>query len=75
MGLRETGQLCHRGVLDFEGPKFRYVFLQLVPYFKQAALNALGKASKEMVPRILREFRDIVAMNEEELRRNTVFVR
>jgi len=69
--VKETDRLRHLDVLDFDGPKFKYAWEQLVGYFKQAALNALGNDNNGMVKRIMTELRDIVAMNDEELRRNT----
>ena len=73
--MKQTDRLCHRDVLDFDGPKFKYAWEQLVGYFKQAALNALGNDNNGMVKRIMTELRDIVAMNDEELRRNTEKIR
>jgi hypothetical protein len=69
--LNRTDRLRHHDVLNFDGPKFRYVLDQLTSYFKQASLNALGKDSEGMVQRIMMEFRDILAMEEPELRRST----
>ena len=73
--VEETDRLCHLDVLDFDGPKFKYAWEQLVGYFKQAALNALGKDNNGMVKRIMTELHDIVAMKDEELRRNTEKIR
>ena len=73
--VNKTDRLRHHNVFDFEGPKFQYVFKQLVDYFKQAAMNALGKGSEELVKRFMMEFRDIVGMKDEEPRRNTQNIR
>jgi hypothetical protein len=65
----------HLDVLNFEGPKFQYVLKELCNYFEQAALKALGKDSNGMVKRIMMELRDILAKEDEELRRNTEKIR
>lgn len=69
--VERIDHLCQCDVLDFDGPKFQYVFRQLADYFKQAVLKALGTDSEGKVQRIMMELRDIVAMKDEELRRNT----
>jgi hypothetical protein len=73
--VEETDRLSHLDVLDFDGPKFKYVLKQLAASFKQAALNVLGKDHDEMVNRIMIQFRDIATMNDEEIRRNTKKIR
>jgi len=73
--VEEIDRLRHLDVLDFDGPKFKYAWEQLVGYFKQAAVNSIGKDNNEMVNRIMIQFRDIVTMNDEELRRNTEKIR
>ncbi len=57
--------------LDFDGPKFRFVFDQFVLYVEQALREAMGQTNQVMVNNVLRHLRDIIATNEPELRRET----
>ncbi len=58
-------------VLNFDGPKFQFVFARLVALFKQAVEQALGKGHDTWSQSIMMHFRDLVAMNERDLRRET----
>lgn len=58
-------------VLDFDGPKFQFVFARLVALFKQAVGQALGKGHDTWSQSIMTHFRDLVAMDEQDLRRET----
>ncbi len=59
-------------MLNFDGPKFTFVFDKIVNvYLRKAAQKALGKGSDQLVERIITEFSDTIAVNEEELRRET----
>lgn len=60
-----------KDLLNFDGPKFQYVFGELVDLFKKAAEQALGRGSEPSVQSIMRHFRDLVAMHEQDLRRGT----
>jgi hypothetical protein len=61
--------LAKNDVLDFDGPKFKFVAGEFVKYLKEAAQNVLR--DEETVQRLLREFRDIFGVNDEALRRAT----
>jgi hypothetical protein len=58
-------------VLNFDGPKFQFVFARLVALFKQAVEQALGKGHDTWSQSVMMHFRDLVAMNEQDLRRET----
>jgi hypothetical protein len=57
-------------VLNFDGPKFKFAFDKIVDYFKEAALKAL-KGDESTVNSILSHWRDIMAVHDQELRRET----
>ena len=59
-----------RDVLDFDGPKFKFVFGEITKEFKKAALAVL-RDDISTVKSIILQFRDNIAMREEELRRET----
>jgi len=58
-------------VLNFDGPKFQFVFARLVSLFKQAVEQALGKGHETWSQSVMMHFRDLVAINEQNLRRET----
>lgn len=67
--LTETDILSKKDVLSFDGPKFQFVFSEL--------LNLYGKALKEaglervLIDNIMKQFSDLVKTNEDRLRRET----
>lgn len=56
-------------VLNLDGPKFIHVFGELLKCFEQALREALGHNGEMAAQSTMRQFRDIVAMREPELRR------
>lgn len=56
-------------VLNFDGPKFKFVLGRTIDYIKEAILEAGG--SEHLQASILRHLRDIAAVDEENLRRET----
>ncbi|VVB52321.1 Uncharacterised protein [uncultured archaeon] len=69
--LTNTDILRNRDILNFDGPKFVYVFGELVNVFKKAAQDAVGRDNETIVQSIMKHFRDEMAMREDELRRET----
>ena len=69
--VEEVDALTKRDELNFDGPKFEYVFDEFMDCFKDATEQALGKNSGEIVQRIMRTFRDLIAMREEDIRQAT----
>jgi hypothetical protein len=57
-------------VLNFDGPKFIFVFSEIVNYFKDAAQKVL-KDDRTTEQNIMKHFRDNISVNEAELRRKT----
>jgi hypothetical protein len=68
--LTSTDILRQRDVLNLDGPKFEYVFGELVSLFKRSCQEALGKENETMVNSIMKHYRDGIAMMEPELRKN-----
>jgi hypothetical protein len=68
---KETQALAKHDELNFDGPKFTFVFDKLLEYFGQAIEQALGKRDEDLKQRIMKQFRDTIAMNEAGLRRET----
>jgi hypothetical protein len=69
--LTSADILRNRDILNFDGPKFVYVFGEVVEMFKKACQDALGRDGETMVQSIMKHYRDAVAMREAELRRQT----
>lgn len=70
--LVERADACSKkDVLNFDGPKFQFVFARLVALFKEAIEQAMGKGHEAWSQSILKHFRDLVAMNEHDLRKET----
>jgi hypothetical protein len=65
---KEADAGAKRDVLNFDGPKFKFVLGEMVRYFKEAALTAL-RGDTSAVNNIMKEWRDLMAINETELRR------
>jgi hypothetical protein len=70
-GVSDSDMLAKRDTLNFDGPKFQFVFDELLSYFEQAVKDAMGKSGEAMSQSIIKHFRDIIAMKEAHLRRET----
>ena len=67
--LVENEVLSKKDILNFDGPKFQYVFQEITSSFKKSMKDSgITKASTNEV---LRNFRDIMAAKEVELRKAT----
>jgi hypothetical protein len=66
---RGTERETQRKLLDLERPEYNYILEQLMNCHKEACEKALGEHSEEMSQRILLEFRDLVVVQEPEIRR------
>jgi len=69
--LQNTQAMSRKEVLNFDGPKFKFFFGRVTKLFREAAEQALGKDSDTSVQSIMRHFRDLVGVNDENLRRET----
>ncbi len=69
--VEEVDSLTKRDELNFDGPKFQFVFDELLSYYDQAVKEALGKPGEAMAQQIIKNFRDIIANKEADLRRMT----
>jgi hypothetical protein len=69
--IEKFDSLTKRDVLNFDGPKFQFVFDELLSYYDQAVKEALGKSGEAMAQQIIKNFRDIIAKKEADLRRMT----
>ena len=67
--LTSSDLLRHRDILNFDGPKFQLAFGTFVDWFKLACQQALGHGNDAMVQSIMKHYRDIASMNEDELRK------
>ena len=72
--LAASAQLAYRyrereDVLDLDGPKFDFVFKRILANFKEALGKALGPNSEALTNNVLRQLRDLMAMEEPEIRR------
>lgn len=65
--LFESETMSKKDVLNFDGPKFAFVFQELTGYFKKA-LTESG-ITEDQSNAVLRQFRDIVSQKEVELRK------
>lgn len=67
--LSESEVLSKKDILNFDGPKFQYVFQEIIGVFRKASKDA--GLSEEQINSILRHFRDTMAQKEPELRKMT----
>jgi hypothetical protein len=67
--LTETEVLSKKDVLSFDGPKFKYVFVEIVSIFRSAMKEA--GTEEAQANSIMKHFRDLFAGKEVELRRET----
>ena len=67
--LSESEALSKRDILNFDGPKFQFVFQELIGAFRKAAKES--GLSEDQINALLRNFRDIMAQKEPELRKQT----
>lgn len=67
--LQEGETLAKRDFLNFDGPKFRYVFQEIVQTFR-GSLKSSGQ-SEDSINHILRVFREQIKARESELRKET----
>jgi hypothetical protein len=67
--LSEADVLSKRDVLNFDGPKFQFVLLELVTLFEKALKESgVDDSTKSNV---LKQFSDLIKMNDEKIRRET----
>lgn len=62
--LTNTDLLAHRDILNLDGPKFTYLFGEIVNSFKKACDDALGRDGGTISQSIMTHWRDELAMNE-----------
>ena len=67
--LAESENLSKKDILNFDGPKFQYVFQEITASFKKAMKEA--GIQETSANEVLRNFRDIMAMKEQDLRKQT----
>lgn len=67
--LSESEVLSKKDVLNFDGPKFHFVFQELLGYFRKAAKDT--GMTEDQINSLLRNFRDQMAQKEPELRKQT----
>lgn len=67
--LSESEVLSKKDVLNFDGPKFQFVFQELIGAFRKAAKDS--GLTEDQINSLLRNFRDIMAQKEPELRKQT----
>lgn len=65
--LTESDSLSKKDTLNLDGPKFRFIFMELIRLFKQS-LHGAGIES-ELTQNIMLQFGDLVKANDESLRR------
>lgn len=70
--LSESDSLSKKDVLSFDGPKFSFVLVQIFNFFKKALTDA--GVEDAFAQNIMKQFSDILKMNEEKLRRDTANV-
>lgn len=68
--LAESENFSKRDVLNFDGPKFKYVFVQLLNLFKQSMLHT-GLLQETQVNNVLKSFQDKFAVYDQVLRKET----
>lgn len=67
--LLEAEKLSKNDSLNFDGPKFQFVFKEITSYFKQA-LKESG-IEDSIVNNVLKHYSDIIKMNDDKLRKDT----
>lgn len=65
--LTESDQLSKKDTLNLDGPKFKYVFVALVGFFKAALQNS--GVDDELTQNTMLQFADLVRTNDESMRR------
>lgn len=65
--LTESDTLSKKDTLNLDGPKFRFVFMEIIRLFKKSLGDAGVK--DELVQNIMLQFGDLVKSNDESLRR------
>ncbi len=66
--LTSTDILSHRDILNFDGPKFQWLFAEIVASMKKACQDALGRDGESVVQSIMKHWRDELAMREADWR-------
>jgi len=66
--LTSTDILSHRDILNFDGPKFVWLFGEVVNSFKKACQDALGRDNETMVQSIMKHWRDELSVRESDWR-------
>jgi hypothetical protein len=67
--LSEAELMSNKDSLNFDGPKFQYVFQELMGAFRKAAKDT--GLTEDQINSLLRNFRDVMAQKEPELRKQT----
>ena len=67
--LTETEILSKKDILNFDGPKFQFVFQEMIGAIRKSAKET-GLA-EDQINTLLRNFRDTVTQMEPELRKQT----
>lgn len=67
--LSEAEVLSKKDILNFDGPKFQYVYQELIGIFKKSIKDA--GMTEDQANTVLRNFRDMMAQKEPELRKST----
>jgi len=67
--LTESDLLAKRDVLNFDGPKFQYVFIEILNLYTKA-LKESG-LDRTTIDSVMKQFSDLVKTNDERLRRET----
>jgi hypothetical protein len=62
--LTNTDILAHRDILNMDGPKFAWLFGEIVNSMKKACEDALGRDGETIVQSIMKHWRDELAMRE-----------
>lgn len=73
--VKQIDAISKRDEVNFEGAKFTYVFDELLSYYDQATKEVCGKNMEEFAQRLLKAFRDIIAVKEADLRIRTKKIR
>jgi len=68
--LVESENFSKRDVLNFDGPKFKFVFVQLLNLFKQSMTHT-GLLQETQVNNVLKAFQDKFAVYDQVLRKET----
>ena len=67
--LSESEVLSKKDILNFDGPKFQYVFQEIVGVVRKSAKES--GLSEDQINAMLRSFRDTMSLKEPELRKQT----